>query len=570
MKRFATLALSLCLSSFSPIYADDASSSEEIAYQEIREKKEDEKPSPQVILPRLRAIALLGSYSLLQEIDLKKIEGISIDPTIHLPGKKQKLISKILPFLNEPLTQSSLEEIRKRICHYYQKNHHPIVTVIVPQQEVSAGVIQIVIIEGKVGTIEAKGNHWTSGKKFLQSLQVKKGDRIDTLKLMEDLAWLNRTPFHQSDLIFAPGEKSTETDLTLTTQDRFPLLVYAGADNTGNQLTGNARIYTGFSWDHAFGLDQTLSYQFTASGDFDSLIAHSASYLMRLPWRHECKLFGGYAWVESNFQNVNIPMPILMHGFSSQISGRYIIPLQPTYGNILQRVECGYDYKKTNNALEFDEFIFSQNHPEINQFTCAYFLDHTFGAHKLFFGIEAFASPLKITSEQKNRYYQEINPFAKAHYVYGKTHLWAHFSLPKKMMIITRLEGQISNTSLLPSEQFGLGGYDSVRGYREREINADNAILANFEIHAPKISFKSGKQNHLAFLSFIDYGYGQEHRTVPGFKKRYHLLGAGPGVRYQCSQYISARADLGFQVIKSSVGNDRHVCRFHGGATFSY
>ena len=57
------------------------------------------------------------------------------------------------------------------------------------------------------------------------------------------------------------------TDLMLRTQDRFPLRVYAGYEDSGNQFTGDDRIITGFNYGDLFHLGQQLSYQFTSGED---------------------------------------------------------------------------------------------------------------------------------------------------------------------------------------------------------------------------------------------------------------------------------------------------------------
>lgn len=47
------------------------------------------------------------------------------------------------------------------------------------------------------------------------------------------------------------------------------------------------------------------------------------------------------------------------------------------------------------------------------------------------------------------------------------------------MAFEARFRGQLASTNLLPSEQMGLGGYNSVRGYLERQVNVDNGLIVN-------------------------------------------------------------------------------------------
>lgn len=57
------------------------------------------------------------------------------------------------------------------------------------------------------------------------------------------------------------------------------------------------------------------------------------------------------------------------------------------------------------------------------------------------------------------------------HYIYSRIAISDFFTLPKNFGLFGEFRGQISNQNLVPSEQFGLGGYDTVRGYAERVVN---------------------------------------------------------------------------------------------------
>ena len=131
-----------------------------------------------------------------------------------------------------------------------------------------------------------------------------------------------------------------------------------------------------------------------------------------------------------------------------------------------------------------------------------------------------------------------------------------------------------SSQSLLPSEQLGIGGYDSVRGYEERQFNADTGIVASLEFRSPAFpvfsSKKSSKANDsLLFLGFIDYGYGRNHTPpFPGQKHQF-LASIGPGLRYQAANSISVRCDWGIR-LHNRAGFPGGTNLFHFGAVASY
>ena len=121
---------------------------------------------------------------------------------------------------------------------------------------------------------------------------------------------------------------------------------------------------------------------------------------------------------------------------------------------------------------------------------------------------------------------------------------------------------QYANQNLLPSEQLGLGGFDTVRGYREREINGDNGFLGNLEFKAPLISLLKkkilchGRENFdmsqakdvLLFLAFVDYGFVNRHKDIKDADNTQYIVSIGPGVEYTIAPYLQASLYWGIRL----------------------
>ena len=105
---------------------------------------------------------------------------------------------------------------------------------------------------------------------------------------------------------------------------------------------------------------------------------------------------------------------------------------------------------------------------------------------------------------------------------------------------------------LLPSEQLGIGGYESVRGYDERQLDADTGGFLSAELRTPSFRVftkkNSSKQDMALFLLFVDGGVSYDKVAVPTTKKFDYLIGAGPGIRYSFSSYLNGRLDMGFKL----------------------
>ncbi|MGE5196352.1 MAG: ShlB/FhaC/HecB family hemolysin secretion/activation protein, partial [Anaerolineae bacterium] len=230
------------------------------------------------------------------------------------------------------------------------------------------------------------------------------------------------------------------------------------------------------------------------------------------------------------------------------------------------------------NTFEFtstQRTTFSSHGPiNLTQAMAAYAFGKETKHHRFSVDAEVFWSPGHILAHESNHAYHMLRPGAKSRYVYGRLSLSEIYTAPHDFSIRGNLRLQGSNQNLLPSEEFGLGGYDTVRGYKERAINADNALCANFEVRAPSFSVlrwfdvKRAK-DELTFLAFIDYGLGASVHRLRNESVTHYLVGVGPGLRYQIDSHLSLRADWGFKWHHTQFGGEGNH-KLHFGMVASY
>jgi len=498
----------------------------------------------------------------------KSVETIGLS----IPGNQKKLIAKLTEeFIGKPITQQALTDIRSAIMAHYIHAHHPLITIDIPKQEVTQGTVQFVIIESRLGEIVCKGQRWFSCDRLKSFISLESGDPIDSDTILNDVAWMNRNPFRLTQLVFSPGSSPKTTNIELLTEDRRPFRIYGGMDNTGNTATHEGRWFAGFNWGNAFSVDQLFTYQYTAAFQINSFQAHTVHYVAPLPWRHQIIVYGGYSKAIPDISGFD------SEGHSGQVSTRYVIPLGAAYRNWLKELHIGFDYKNTNNNFEFSDFdlapIVSKN-VNISQFL----LQGNFGCggepHTFNSSFQYFLSPGQMLSNESHKNYEDLRYKASSHYYYMRGMASYTYTMKNTIAFYTQARAQYANRNLLPSEQFGLGGYDTVRGYGEREVNADRAFCFNFEIRSPKLSFfdyfwNLGIHDEATLLAFFDYGWGSNHDLLPGEDASQNLAGIGPGLRYAISPYFSLRADVGFRLTKTQF-TDGPFARLHIGVMANY
>lgn len=247
--------------------------------------------------------------------------------------------------------------------------------------------------------------------------------------------------------------------------------------------------------------------------------------------------------------------------------------MEPLFGSMLQEFTIGYDFKQIRNQILSKATPIEHSIADINQLMLGYFFDYKASHFSFSMTTEVFAAPFTLTEHQRDEDYERIRPFASDRYGYARLRLSYKQQIPLDFAFKASFVGQGTAWNLMPSEQLGIGGYNTVRGYEERAFNADSAILASIEIDAPSTRFfdwrkRNPRKEALKFLTFVDYGWGQLYHADEGQEATAWLLGVGPGLRYFNGEQLAFRADLGFPLHHAGLG--RHGIHLHVGGSLSF
>lgn len=522
----------------------------------------------EILAPQFLGFIIKGAHSSSSYLETDSLPGIKIID-LKVPTKERSLSDLLETYLGKPVTIYQINEIKREIINFYRKNNHPIVYVEVPPQLISSGVLELIVYEGKLGKIQSTGNKYFKSDRLLGYIRNSKNEPVNMDQLIEDLEWMNRNPFRQTNSIFSPSGQNGMTDIELVTKDRFPWRFYAGVDNTGIPQIGRTRYYAGFNWGDAFFLDHMLSCQFTSASNINHYWSISLDYLAPLPWRHSLVIFGGYSHVKAPLETLSIGT----QGYSAQASFRYEIPMHP-FINFLEDFLFGFDWKRTNTSIDQEGDLFFEQSVNLTQLVMGYNGGYEKKWCKLSGTIEVYGSPGQWLPDQSRKRYEELRLGANNRYIYSRIAYSSIFTLKHQISIHNKLRGQVSSTNLLASEQFGLGGWDTVRGYQVREVNVDNVFICNIELRSPPIKIfshlKPSLQDELTFLVFMDYAYGSNHKNYPGDVKHNNLMGVGSGLRYNFLPYLSFRGDLGYKVWQPPQSDNTARWRFEFGCVASY
>ncbi|RDU97332.1 ShlB/FhaC/HecB family hemolysin secretion/activation protein [Trinickia dinghuensis] len=472
---------------------------------------------------------------------------------VNLPPLDDAFLAGFDKDIGHRLTFARLAEIRRSVIERFRTEGEPLVDVYVPEQDVSDGVVHIAVTEFHLGKVTARGNRYFSEAQLVREMPLKSGGAIRESDVSTGLALLNANPYRSVDVVYSPGQSTNSTDVVLQTQDRLPLRVNAGYDNAGVQSLGRDRFFAGIDYGNLFGLDQEISYQYTASNDLFSgnppnegrpdrprFQAHSFSYSAPLPWFDRVEFFGLYAQStprtgDSIFNQT---------GISSQFSFRYDRHL-PFVDGWKQQVQFGYDFKRSNNDLEFGgEQVFTAN-THVHQFLVTYDASKSDALGQTHANVALFGSPGHFDGDNTDSEFQLTRSGATARYTYLQLLAERSLTIGAGFMLSTRGQFQWTPNTLLPSEEMGLGGDDTLRGYEPYSVQGDRGWNLQTEVRTPAFAFFGDNGPAFQPFAFVDAGHVWNKIDQPAEVQAGMLSSVGVGVRFQWSRFVNARLTYG-------------------------
>lgn len=480
---------------------------------------------------------------------------VSRTPALHAEAFS-KLMEK---FLDKPIGPLFAQVITDAVTAYYRGIRRPFVRVTVPEQDITSGIVQVLVVEGRIGRIGVEGAQWFGEGQYRDALGQKAGERIDLERLQADIDWLNRNTYRRATILTAPGSEVGTTDVVIRTEEEFPLRFTAGFENTGNPATHENRVTAGIEWGNLFDRGHILGYRLIGDPDFDRLTSHSIYASIFLPWRHVLTLNAGRT--ESSSQ------PLIgfdLDGESADASARYLVPLRGGPG-FSHEATVGFDFKRANNFLAFGVIQVFDTTSEIAQFSLGYngSADDRFGVTR--FNAALFMSPGNLTGNNRDEDFEAQRASARAKYAYFRGLVERNTALPwPGASWNVRATAQLASENLLPSEQLSFGGYQSVRGFGESIAVRDIGFLLSNELRSPPFGGELFRSLGLPLLEervqallFLDYGVGRAHDEQPGERSRVRLASFGPGLRFALGRHVSARLDFGVWRGHSGIDNPR-------------
>jgi len=471
------------------------------------------------------------------------IKSIALADAHSISKRQQKKL--ITPFIGKCVEAKTLSEIITAIQTYYNDQGYVTARVVVPKQNIQSGNLELKILEGKIDEIIVGDNHLTDKMQEFTAFGTLEGDALNLEDINQGLYQMNRLPSNNATMKIEPAINEGEAKVYIANQKKFPARATVGYDNLGNNFTGINRTNFSAGMDNLLSLNDAinLSYSTNLNDDSQKKEIKSFSSGISIPFGHNTF---SYDYSRSEFKGTNPGTngPISLTGYS-QRNNATIDRVFFNKGNLRISGNTSLTTKSSASYLNLQKIDTSERKLTIGNisFTVSnYFKNGT----NLYLKPTYYKGLKLLNAKQDGTNLTGDTPKAQFDYFKLYASLSRRFTIPTTEIpftLSTEMDSQYSKQTLFGTEQFSVGGYYSVRGFRENYIvgdsgyyfrnklnfNLGNLVPTRWKVKKENETTAVGTNflylNNFAIEPFYDYGYVKNKYVGSGADGR--LAGAG-------------------------------------------
>lgn len=476
------------------------------------------------------------------DIDDFAIQGAETLPQIDIE-------EAVYPYLGPNKSADDVEKARAALEKAYHDRGYQTVSVSVPQQNAQARMITLKVTELKVGRLRVKNARYFRLDRITEGAgSLKEGTVPNFNEVTKDIVALNQWPDRRVTPALRAGVTPGTVDVDLNVEDKVPVHANVEVNNRKSPNTTALRVSSTVHYDNLWQLGHSVnfSYQVAPERPGDAEV-FSGSYLARVQ---------NVDWLNVLFYGVKSSSDVATVGGTNvigpgEIIGSRAVMTLPTRENLFHTLSAGVDYKHFDQTVKLGGDGFSSP-------VTYYPFVASYGAT---FQEENFTTQFNAAVTYNLRPLGDgVVPFDNKRY--GASPSFTHFNvdvahtqeLPEGFQLYGKVQGQVADGPLVSSEQFSVGGLDTVRGYLESETLGDNGVVGNLELRSPNVGEMLQKQmkdetgqgkarftifNEWRAFAFADAGMATMLNALPEQQSQFNLWSYGVGSRFKMFDYLN-------------------------------
>jgi len=404
------------------------------------------------------------------------------------------------------LTLTQLNVLAARITRVYHQLGYPLDSAYVPAQTLSGGVVRIAVVEARYGTVSLDNQSTVSDYPLRATLSpLSAGAPVEQNSLDRSLLLLSDIPGVIVSSVLRPGTAAGTSDLAVTATPAPRYSGTVGLDNFGNTYTGRARFTGTFDINSLLHQGDVLDVNAITSGADMSYGRVGYKYLLNgqgttigasvsaLSYRLGNGLQDLHAHGTAQVQSIYLSQPIIRSATSN------------LYGQI------EFDHKRLNDDVDVTA-IDTNRHTD--SWTATLAGDHIDDHGNFNYMVSATHGDLRFDNDLA-QFIDAISANTAGSYNRYNLSVSRLQTLSTNNALYVGFTDQWASKNLDSSEQFFLGGPNTVRGYDVGELTGAQGNLVTIEFrHHLELSWPGAWQ----VSGFVDSGHVEPYKTtfVPG------------------------------------------------------
>jgi hemolysin activation/secretion protein len=489
------------------------------------------KPSPQQPLPSEVLPNVPGTIT----VEKFEVVGSTIFST-------EELEKTTKPFTQRPITFAELLQVRTAITQLYIDRGFITSGAFLPLQTIEAGIVKIQVLEGGLEAIEVTGTTRLNPDYVRSRVAIATGKPLNRERLIEALQLLQLNPLiaNISAELSAgtkPGQNLLSIKVTEAKSWHGDLII----DNRRSPSVGTLRRQAQVREANIFGQGDAIAATYTNT---DGSNSYDLSYTYPI---NPTNGTIGFAYSNNNSRAIEPPfdtLDILANSRSYELTLR-----QPLWQRPTQEFALGITaaHRESETSLLATPFPLSPGADALGRTRVSalrFFQEFTQRSSREVLALRSQFSvgvaPFALTVDDA--------PVDSMFAVWRGQGQYVNLLAPDTLLLL-RADIQFADRALVPLEQFGIGGQESVRGYRQDLLLSDNGAIASAELRLPILRVPE-VQGVLQFTPFFDFGaaWNSSGRKDPSPST---IAGVGFGLRWQQGDRLTIRFDYGIPLTSS-------------------
>ncbi|MBG1260792.1 ShlB/FhaC/HecB family hemolysin secretion/activation protein [Nostoc sp. BAE] len=454
-------------------------------------------------------------------------------------------------FTKRPISLTQVYQARSKITDLYVQNGYITSGAYIPPQTIQSGVVKIQVVEGKLEDIQVTGTRRLNPNYVRSRLAIATSAPLNRQRLLEALQVLQLNPLIQN--VTAELSAGSQTGASLLEVKISEAKTFSSPivlDNGRSPSVGSFRRGLRLNEANLLGLGDGLSLGYTNTDGSNSF---DASYTLPLNPRNGTLSFN-YGTTSSNviepaFKSLNIESASRYY----ELTFRQPIVQTPT-----QEFALGFTASRRESEASYFPFrvvrlpfpgLGADEQGRTRVSALRFFQEWTSRNSR---EVIALRSQFSLGIDVLNPTINQNLPDSRFFAWQGQAQ-WVRLLAPETLLLL-RLNTQLASRTLLPIEQIGLGGQDSIRGYRQDYLLTDNGTFVSAEVQVPILRLPQ-IDSTLQVIPFVDFGVGWNSSGSQNPDPN-TLAAVGLGLRLSQGDRFTVRLDWGIPLVSVN-SNDR-------------